>query len=120
MWKYVTPFFGPLKRSPRKLNATGSPRIELGSDTVWRAFVTCARLVFPSLHEFEIASAIISNAVNVGGPKPIVSPYSFVNVLRYGLATFTLFTSAPKYVRYAPGKLNCFALKLPSATEKVP
>src|SRR5437763_12973391 len=99
MWKYVTPFFGPLKRSPLKLNATGTPRIEMVTLVLCRTLVTSLRLTLPSLHAFEIAIEIIVIAVNVGGPKPMVWPYRFVNVLGYGLATGTLVTSAPKYVR---------------------
>src|SRR5204863_7063399 len=112
--------FGPWKRSPLLSNAIGMPRIEFVTFSFGRIFNTSARLVLPSLHESEMARAIISMAVNVGGPNPSVFPNSLVKRARYGFATAILLTSAPKYERYAPGNLKFEGSKLPSAPTKRP
>ena len=112
IWKNVTPVFGPWKRSPSLSNAIGLPRIEFEIFTFVMSFSTSARLVLPSAHEFEMAIAIISRAVKVGGPNPSVCPYSLVKVARYGFATGTALTSAPKYDKYAPGNLKFVGSKL--------
>src|SRR5439155_20411428 len=111
---------GPWKRSPLLSKAIGIPRIEFEIFTFGSSFRTSARLVLPSLQEFETAMASISMAVNVGGPNPSVFPYSLVNLARYGFATGILFTSAPKYEKYAPGNLKFEGSKLPSAPTKRP
>src|SRR5919201_5703526 len=79
-----------------------------------------ARVILPSRHDFEIATASTCAATQLGAPNGVVSPNFRLNAATIDLTAGSDLTSGAKNDTYAPVKVNDVESNTPSVPRMWP